>query len=100
MEECKMKFTVLLLSLFLSAQVFADELDTKLEKVLYPCVRVLSGQGGGSGTTIFSEDREKDGSYKSFILTNYHVIDNLIHVEKTWDSLKQQYNEEENNDLA
>ena len=47
-----MKYFILILSLLMSSVSFADELDTKLEQILYPVVRVLNGQGGGSGTFV------------------------------------------------
>ena len=97
----KMKFLILLTALLLTAPfITADELDTKLEKILYPCVRVLNGQGGGSGTVVYSEDREKTGEFQSFVLTNHHVIDNLIHVQRIWDNLTQSYRYVEHNDMA
>ena len=77
-----------------------DTVTVKLEKVLYPVVRVLNGQGGGSGTVVYSEDREGTGEYSSFVITNNHVIDNLVKVVKVWDNLSQSYRYEEQNDLA
>jgi hypothetical protein len=80
--------------------VAADLVDQKLQKVLYPIVRVLNGQGGGSGTVVYSEDREGTGEWSSFIITNAHVIDNLIKVVRVWDNLTRSYRYEEQNDLA
>jgi hypothetical protein len=77
-----------------------DTVTVKLEKVLYPVVRVLNGQGGGSGTVVYSEDREGTGEYSSFVITNNHVIDNLVKVVKVWDNMSQSYRYEEQNDLA
>jgi hypothetical protein len=77
-----------------------DIINTKLEKVLYPCVRVLNGSGGGSGTVVYSEDREGTGEFQTFVLTNHHVVENLIHVTKKWDNLTRQYVYIEQNDLA
>jgi hypothetical protein len=88
------------LAFALTAPVCADALDAKLEKVLYPVVRVLSGGGGGSGTVVYSEDRENDGTFETFVMTNHHVIDNLIRVEKKWDNLTGSYRFEENNEQA
>jgi S1-C subfamily serine protease len=78
----------------------ADLVDQKLQKVLYPVVRVLNGSGGGSGTVVYSEDREGKGEFQNFVLTNHHVVDNLIHVEKVWDNLTRSYKFVEKNDLA
>lgn len=77
-----------------------DEITVKLEKVLYPCVRVTNGNGGGSGTVVYCEDREKTGDFQTFVVTNHHVVDSLIRVEKVWDNLTQSYKYVENNNLA
>jgi S1-C subfamily serine protease len=80
--------------------VAADLVDQKLQKVLYPVVRVLNGQGGGSGTVVYSEDREGNGEFQNFVMTNHHVVDNLIKVERVWDNLTRSYKFVERNDLA
>lgn len=95
-----MKYFVLLAALFVSPALFGDDIDTKLEKVLYPCVRVTNGRGGGSGTVVYSEDREGKKEFQTFVLTNHHVVANLINVEKQWDNLTQSYHFVERNDLA
>jgi S1-C subfamily serine protease len=77
-----------------------DPNKEKLEQLLYPVVRVTSGRGGGSGTVLYSEDREGIGEYQTFVMTNHHVIDNLIRVQKKWDSLLGKYIYVEDNDLA
>ena len=82
------------------ATAMADELDSKMSQLLYPVVRVLSGTGGGSGTVVYSEDREGLGEHQTFILTNHHVVDNLIRVERKWNNLKQKYEYVEDNELA
>jgi hypothetical protein len=102
------KLVFLILSLVLCLGTFPlavepeakDTVTVKLEKVLYPIVRVLNGQGGGSGTVVYSEDREGTGEFQSFVLTNQHVVDNLIKVKKVWDNLTKSYKYEEQNDLA
>jgi hypothetical protein len=83
-----------------SASPTKDAITIKLEKVLYPCVRVLNGSGGGSGTVVYSEDRENTGDFQTFVVTNHHVVDNLIKVTKVWDNLTKSYRFEEQNDLA
>jgi len=75
-------------------------ITTKLEKVLYPSVRVLNGSGGGSGTVVYSEDREGTGEFQTFVVTNHHVIDSLIQVKKVWDNLTQSYKYIEDNKRA
>lgn len=68
-------------------------LQEKHEKLLYPVVRIFSvdksgKQSAGSGTLIYSKpDPEDDGKYLNFVLTNHHVIDNLIDIKAAWDSL-------------
>jgi len=94
------KLAIAILALFICSAINADELDVKLEKVLYPSVRVLNGYGGGSGTVVYSEDREGDGTFETFVMTNHHVIDSLLRVEKRWDNLTQKYINVENNGQA
>lgn len=72
----------------------------KIVELLGPAVRVLSGNGGGSGTIVYSEDRERSGVFQTFVLTNHHVIKPLIKVEKTWNSLRQRFIMKENNEFA
>lgn len=73
--------------MFFATSLMADELDLKMEKILYPSVRVLNGSGGGSGTILYSDDRDKEGQFLTFVLTNHHVVDNLIHITRKWDNL-------------
>jgi len=57
-------------------------------QAMYTIVRVtLKGGGGGSGTLIYSEDRKEKGNFLTFIITNHHVVDGAIKVEKAWDSM-------------
>lgn len=48
------------------------------EKVLYPTVLVKTSKSGGSGTAIFSQPHPDGDGYLTFILTNYHVVDDAI----------------------
>ena len=96
-------FATFFIFLLLTSFSFAadkDAIDMKLERILYPSVRVTNGQGGGSGTVVYSEDREKKGEFQTFVITNHHVVDNLIHIEKQWDNLTQSYKYLEKNDTA
>jgi S1-C subfamily serine protease len=52
------------------------------EKLIYPVVRVNEG---GSGTIVYSKPND-DGGYSTYVLTNYHVVDNAISVVNQWDS--------------
>jgi S1-C subfamily serine protease len=79
---------------------YADEIDTLHEKLLYPVVRVRTDQAGGSGTVIYSEDRDEAGTFRTYALTNYHVIDDAISVTKKWDNLSQRWTVQENNKLV
>lgn len=63
------------------------ELKEVYEQVLYPCVRISTGEAAGSGTVLYSEDRG-DGC-QTYALTNHHVIDGAIKVETKWSSLLQ-----------
>lgn len=56
------------------------------EQMLLPCARVLAERGGGSGTVIHSA-KDEDGDWDSYILTNHHVISELIEIKDEWDSL-------------
>lgn len=51
------------------------------------CARVLSSAegaaAGGSGTIIFSAPNSR-GGYSTYVLTNEHVVDNNITIEKRW----------------
>jgi len=53
------------------------------EKILYPTVQVRTEKAGGSGTVIASV--EVDGEFRSYILTNYHVIAGAIDYKDKWD---------------
>jgi S1-C subfamily serine protease len=66
------------------------------ENTLYPTVRITANRAKGSGTIVYSKDREEpdeDGElgYSTYILTNHHVIADAIRVEKEFDPLKGKY---------
>lgn len=55
---------------------------------LYPVVRIFAEKSAGSGTVIYSKpDPKEEDSYLTFVLTNHHVISDLISQKKDWDSL-------------
>jgi len=60
------------------------EIKQKHEEMLYPTVRVRTEKAGGSGSVVYS-DKVDDGTYRTYVLTNYHVIDDNVKVEKKWD---------------
>lgn len=55
------------------------------EQVLYCTVRVRTDKAGGSGTVLFSKANKKN-EYETYVMTNYHVVDDAITVKKVWDS--------------
>jgi len=63
----------------------ALSLKERHERCLYPCVRIRTPKALGSGTVIYMEER--DGMHHIYVLTNEHVVDNLIKVEKKWSTL-------------
>lgn len=73
-----------------------EDLRQKHEQMLYPVVRVTVGNGGGSGTIIYSEDRG-DGC-QTYVLTNHHVVSDAIKVKEEWSSLLQADVKREAND--
>jgi len=62
------------------------DFEERHEKILVPCVRVRAGIAGGSGTVLYSGSNE-EGGYSTYVLTNHHVVDNLIKVDKKWSTL-------------
>jgi len=65
------------------------EIIEKHKHMLYPTVRVRTTKAGGSGTLIYSQQvpNEKEDVFESYVLTNEHVIDDNIKVEKKWSTL-------------
>lgn len=58
------------------------------DKFLYPIVRVVSAGPkdvrAGSGIVVYSQPRKGETKCETFVLTNHHVIGNLIDVTKKW----------------
>lgn len=52
-------------------------------KTIEACTRVRAGDAAGSGTVLYST-KNKDGTCSTFILTNEHVVDGAIKIEKKW----------------
>ena len=61
----------------------SKEIIQKHEQMFYPTVRVRTKKAGGSGTVVYSKSY-KDEVY-TYIITNQHVIDDSVHIEKRWD---------------
>ena len=60
---------------------------TKIERdLLLPNTRVRSGDTGGSGTVLYSSPNV-DGGHSTYVLTNHHVVENNIEVQKKWSPL-------------
>jgi len=58
------------------------------QRILYPVVRIRHAKAGGSGTVIFSQPKPEDSEeYENYVLTNNHVIADLVTVKKQWDSV-------------
>lgn len=54
-------------------------------RVLYPVVRVRAKKAGGSGTVVWS--RRVGADYRTFVLTNHHVVADSIKVEEKYNPL-------------
>ncbi len=63
----------------------AQSLEEKHEQMLYPTVRVRAENVGGSGTVVYSK-KDKAGRFRTYVMTNHHVVEGLIKVQKRWDS--------------
>lgn len=76
-----------------------DTQNEKLhEQVYYTTCRVRANDAGGSGVCIFSQD--EGGRAHTFVLTNHHVVQNSITIEKKWDpTLKREYPQEESDSV-
>jgi len=68
-------------------RIVDEDLKVKHEKMLYPTVRVRTTKAGGSGTVIYSKPVPGEEGYESYVLTNNHVIDDCVKVEKKWSGL-------------
>ena len=66
------------------------------ETFLYPTVRIFSAKAAGSGTLLYSEkDPKEPDDHLTFVLTNHHVVEDLISYKKQWDSLLKREVEKE-----
>jgi len=61
--------------------------DKRHQELMLPVVRIQAHGATGSGTVIYA--RDKGGVPCAFVLTNHHVVDDLIKVEKRWSPLLQ-----------
>lgn len=59
------------------------------ERLLYPGVRVRAQKAMGSGTVIYCKPEDPEShpdEFETLVLTNHHVIEDLIEVKEDWDS--------------
>lgn len=74
-----------------------DETSIALhERTLYPTIRVRTNKATGSGTLIYCGDRtepDEDGElgFSTYALTNFHVVDDAVRVEKEFDPQAGKY---------
>ena len=61
----------------------SKEIKQKHEQMFYPTVRVRTKKAGGSGTVVYSK-KYKDEVY-TYVITNHHVIEDSIYIDKKWD---------------
>jgi len=54
-------------------------------EILLPNTRIRSGNVGGSGTVIYSKEGER--GFSTYVLTNHHVVENNVRVQKKWSPL-------------
>lgn len=62
------------------------------QTILYPSVRVRATKALGSGTVIHCKPEDPDvhpDEFETLVLTNHHVIEDLIEVKEDWDSALQ-----------
>ena len=64
--------------------VGAEDITVKHKELLYPIVRVRTQKSAGSGTVIYSKAKVNNSEYETYILTNYHVIDDAIQIDWEW----------------
>lgn len=68
--------------------VWAGEIESLHKNILYPTVRVRAEGGVGSGV-IFSSEKNKDGKFDTFVMTNHHVIAGAIKITEEWNPLEK-----------
>lgn len=68
-----------------------DPFEKEHQEMLYPTVRLRTEKAGGSGTIIYSKaipgQKGSDPDYETYILTNYHVVEEAIVFKKKWDPI-------------
>lgn len=65
-----------------------NNIKKKHDEILYVSALVKTDKAGGSGTVVYSKPTKKGSEeYETYILTNWHVIEDAISVKKEWDPL-------------
>jgi len=72
----------------LTALSFAGEIEDLHRSILYPTVRVRAESGVGSGI-IFVSLKNVKGTFDTYILTNFHVVESSISIKEEWNPLTQ-----------
>lgn len=55
------------------------------KEMLFPAVRIRKNNGSNGSGVIVSSKKNKKGTINTFILTNYHVIEDTIKIVEKWD---------------
>ena len=86
-----MSVFVLIVGLCITNLAFGQDksLEQKHDQLMKPTVRVTADKTTGSGTIIYSDDRDQEGTFETYVLTNHHVIASAIRIEESWDPKKQ-----------
>jgi S1-C subfamily serine protease len=61
------------------------DFEERHRRIALPCVRVRAAKAGGSGTILYSGAAGEERS--TYVLTNHHVVDGCIKIEKKWSTL-------------
>lgn len=74
----------------MTREAAGPEFDYELlhQQIHRPCVRVIAKRSGGSGTVIYSEEND-EGGHSTYVLTNHHVVADLITVKDKWNPILQ-----------
>ena len=70
----------------------SDDIADLHHQILYPSVRVRATKALGSGTVLYCKPEDMatyPDEYETLVLTNHHVIADLIEVKEDWDSTRQ-----------
>lgn len=92
-RDLRLMASLVLVVLFPLA-LLGQDLKKRHDEVIYPVVRVRAGNAGGSGTVVYSK-KDMMGKWRTYVMTNHHVIESLVEVKEQWDPvLKKQIKQE------